>query len=1014
MAEEKLKEELKKKLKEIFQFENEDLDFGIYRIMNYKRKEIDEFIEKELIDEIKKQLQLVSEEERKEIEEKMKEISSKNGVKKYLEALEKGDEERLRIYEEDFEKQIGEYERLKRQLEEIKISEDLEREIYNHLIVFFSRYYDKGDFITKRRYGKNEKYAVPYNGEEILLYWANKDHYYIKTTDYFKKYIFKTLKGDIKVIFRVVEAEEEKANIKSPEKKFFVLNEKVFDFDKDKRELSIYFEYRGLTEEEEEKYKHGQSASQDKINEEVVRILEEKIPQNSLARLMFKKEGEKTLIEKHLYRYTRRNTTDYFIHKDLKGFLERELDFYIKNEFLQLEDLQILEQSGYFDKLRLYLIGVKAFRNIALKIIEFLAQIENFQKKLWEKKKFVIDTHYVITLDKIKEFAGEEFLESILDEILSNEKQLEEWKELFGIKGNSKDDLILNNGQLQLNGKEWKKLPIDTKYFDEEFKWKLLVALSKNNDLDKILDGILINSENFQALNLLLNKYYERVQTIYIDPPYNTGSDEFLYKDNYQHASWLTMIENRLRLAKELMNDSGIFFSNIDDNEVDNFGVLLRKLFRENKTDKIIWKKASDGRWGKMKNVKTFRKDHEYIMVTYKEIEEMNKLREKPQFKHEHGNPDNDPRGPYKVGSISRKEEASDPNHPNYYTVISPTGKKFTRQWDFPKEEFERLDRDGRIYWGKDGNSVPGLKIFLNEEREVTPYSVLIEKGTNTEAKEEFLNILGKEFEIIINQLNPKPHKLIKTLLQISTKRDSCIIDFFAGSGTTAHAVMKLNKEDGRKRKFILVEMADYFDTVIIPRIKKVAYSFNWKEGKPQDTDAIGVFFKYHTLEQYEDALENIEFDEIMGKKVSELLPDYIFYMLEWETKQSTTFLNLEKMQVPFSYKLKIIENYQQKIVNVDLVETFNYLLGLLVKGYKVLEENGRKYVFVFGEKEGKRVEIVWRSVRDIDFEKDKDVIEREIKKLGPAEIYINGDAVVKGFRAIEPLFKQLMFEEVR
>ncbi|MGC9080043.1 MAG: site-specific DNA-methyltransferase, partial [Nanopusillaceae archaeon] len=211
-------------------------------------------------------------------------------------------------------------------------------------------------------------------------------------------------------------------------------NERVFDFDENKKELDIYFEYRSLTEEEKERYKEGNTVSQDKINEETIKILQEKIPENSLAGLIFKQEGEKTLIQKHLYKYTRRNTTDYFIHRDLKGFLERELDFYIKNEFLQLDDLQVLERSGYFDRLKLYLIGVRAFRNIALKIIEFLAQIENFQKKLWEKKKFVIDTHYVITLDKIKEYAGEEFLQSILDEILSNEKQKEEWKELFEIE----------------------------------------------------------------------------------------------------------------------------------------------------------------------------------------------------------------------------------------------------------------------------------------------------------------------------------------------------------------------------------------------------------------------------------------------------------------------------------------------------------------------------------------------------------------------------------------------------
>jgi adenine-specific DNA-methyltransferase len=368
-----LKEKLKSKLREIFRFEREDLDFGIYRIMNYKRKEIEKFIEKELIEEVKKQFNMASEEEKK--------------------------------------------------IEEIETSENLEKEIYNHLINFFSRYYDNGDFISKRRYSKKEKYCIPYNGEEILLYWTNKDQYYIKTTEYFRKYTFRIGNpARLTVNFRVVEAEEEKGNVKSQEKKFFVLNKRIYDFDKKKKELTIYFEYRALTDEEKEKYKRGKSVLQDKINKEIISVLREKIPQNNLIRLIFKKEKEKIFIEKHLYRYTRRNTTDYFIHKELKGFLERELNFYIKNEFLQLEDLQILEQNGYSEKLKLYLIRVRTFRNIALKIIEFLAQIENFQKKLWEKKKFVIDTHYVITLDKIREYAGEKFLESILDEILRQDK----------------------------------------------------------------------------------------------------------------------------------------------------------------------------------------------------------------------------------------------------------------------------------------------------------------------------------------------------------------------------------------------------------------------------------------------------------------------------------------------------------------------------------------------------------------------------------------------------------------
>jgi len=671
--------------------------------------------------------------------------------------------------------------------------------------------------------------------------------------------------------------------------------------------------------------------------------------------------------------------------------------------------LKVLEESGYFDKLRLYLIGVRAFRNIALKIIEFLAQIENFQKKIWEKKKFVIDTHYVITLDKIKEYAGEEFLESILDEILSNEKQLEEWGELFGIEVKRKEDLIENN---TLNGKEWKKLPIDTKYFDEEFKWKLLVALSKNNDLDEILNGVLIKSENWQALNLLLKKYYEKVKTIYIDPPYNTGSDEFLYKDNYQHSSWLTMMENRLKLAKELMKEDGVIFVSIDDNEMDNLSKLMKLIFGEyNFISNIIWKKKASPQ----NDAKWLSDNHDFIILSsrYRESWHPTLLPRTDEQKKRYKNIDHDPRGPWAPSDLSVKTY-----NPKYvFPIIDPkTGKEYWppkgRCWMTSKERIQQLIEDNRIYFDK---GTPVLKRFLSEVRSgIVPLTLWDDVPYTTKGIRELKDLfLTESAEPIYS--NPKPVDLIKKIVYISTQRKSSgdiVIDFFAGSGTIAHAVMKLNKEDGGKRKFILVEMADYFDTVIIPRIKKVAYSFNWKYGTPQDADGIGVFFKYHTLEQYEDALENIEFEKPQ-KTLYELTDYFVKYMLEWETKKSKTFLNIDEMKDPFNYKLKIIENYQQKIVNVDLVETFNYLLGLNVSRYEVLQENKRKYVFVFGEKDGKRIAIVWRSIKDIDFERDKEVIEAKLKEFEPDEIYINGEALVKGFRHIEPLFKSLMFEKV-
>jgi len=952
----------------LFQFETQDLDFGIYRIMNYKRREIERFIDEELIEEIKKQLSLLSEEEKKRLEEKVRAAESKNGVKAYLEAKRRGDEERARIYREDFAEQIDEYEKLKQQLEQVKTSEDLERGIYNHLINFFSRYYDNGDFISKPRGAKKERYAVPYSGEEVLLYWANKDQYYIKTTEHFRKYAFK-VKG-LTVNFRVVEAEEEKGNVKATEKKLFVLNERIYDFNEGKNELNIYFEYRTLTGEEKERYKHGNTISQDKANEETIKVLEERIPENSPARLIFEKEGEKTLIEKHLYRYTRRNTTDYFIHKDLKGFLERELDFYIKNELLQLENLQVLEESGYFDKLKLYLIGARVFRNIALKIIEFLAQIENFQKKIWEKKKFVIQTDYVITLDKIKEYAGEEFLESILDEILNNKKQLEEWKELFGIKVEKKEDLIERN---TLESKKWKKLPIDTKHFDEEFKWKLLVALSDKNDLDEILDGVLIKSENWQALNLLLNKYYEKVQTIYIDPPFNTGSD-FLYKDNYQDSSWLTLMENRLKFARRLLKENGSLFLHLDYNANYLGRILLNDIFRpEGFVNEIIWRIG----WvsGYKTQVDAFVRNHDTIFF-------YSRSGRKGFFNK-------------KLSKIKYKSFAIDTIKQELEEIIS--------KWGIEKDKIRTskitfIDNYGNVY--KIGLETKKGEYNIEDTWNCNEYEELNSNKIKRNAKEYTPN--GSD-------ITQKPEELLERTILLTTKEGDLVLDFFAGSGTSIAVAHK------QKRKWIGIEIGNYFESDIIWRMKHVlignsnhepcgiSKKINWQGGG---------FFKYQYLEQYEDALENIEFEKLQ-KELYEFSDYFVKYMLEWETKKSRTFLNIDELKDPFNYKLKIIENYQQKIVNVDLVETFNYLIGLHVSRYKVQQDSDRKYVFVFGEKNGTRTAVVWRNMNGIDFGKDKEIIEQAIKEFSPSEIYVNGDCAVKGFKPIEPEFKALMFQKV-
>ena len=206
-------------------------------------------------------------------------------------------------------------------------------------------------------------------------------------------------------------------------------------------------------------------------------------------------------------------------------------------------------------------------------------------------------------------------------------------------------------------------------------------------------NNILIEGDNFHSLSVLNYTHKELIDVIYIDPPYNTGNNDFVYndkfidsEDGYKHSKWLNFMEKRLKLAKNLMSENGVMFISIDDNEAIQLKMLCNRMFGENNTDIMIWRKSGVGRDGKMKNTTTFRKDHEYIIVCYKGEKVLNKIIETPNFVNTYPNPDNDPRGPYKAGSISRTEEASNPNHKNYYTVTTPSGKKITRQFDISKE----------------------------------------------------------------------------------------------------------------------------------------------------------------------------------------------------------------------------------------------------------------------------------------------------------------------------------------
>jgi adenine-specific DNA-methyltransferase len=530
-------QKLKNVLKEVFQLDQADLDFGIYRIMNQKRDDITDFLDNRLLSQVK---------------EILAKNSNGNNAKTQKDLNTATEQAKALGIDPSSLPKVQE---LQKKLANLTSTEILEQEVYSHMANFFKRYYKDGDFISLRRY-KKDVYAIPYEGEEVKLHWANHDQYYIKTSEHLKNYGFK-ITGNKTVKIELKEASTEQNNNKEQsgkERRFKIYEEQPIEVSEDGNALTLNFTYE----------QHDKKVKQDKLLAKALSTIVSNLPSefnDVLALAPTEKNKKRTILEKHLNDFSARNTFDYFIHKDLGGFLSRELDFYIKNEVLYLDDINTDNEQDFTAQLS----KVKALKQVAQKIITFLAQLENFQKKLWLKKKFVVSTNYCVTLDRIPE--------SYYPEIAKNKAQLEEWKELFKID-KLKEDLLTVSYTEPLTSEFLKNQPylvLDTKFFSQEFKDNLLAEFY---DLDKETEGLLVNSENFQALNLLSAKYEGNVGLIYTDPPYNAKSSEILYKNTFKHSSWNSFMENRISSSLPFLKEGGLIEVAIDD-YVSSFTTLL-------------------------------------------------------------------------------------------------------------------------------------------------------------------------------------------------------------------------------------------------------------------------------------------------------------------------------------------------------------------------------------------------------------------------------------------------------
>ena len=423
-------------------------------------------------------------------------------------------------------------------------------------------------------------------------------------------------------------------------------------------------------------------------------------------------------------------------------------------------------------------------------------------------------------------------------------------------------------------------------------KYHQLLPKKDKSLTDKVSlnDNLILHGDNLKALKALLPTYASKVKCIYIDPPYNTGNERWVYNDNVnspmmqewlgkvvdredftRHDKWLCMMMPRLKLLRELMREDGVIFVSIDDNEVHHLRMLMDEVFEErNIICEIVWQK----KFSRQSDAKWFSDTHEYLIVYAKdkEIWKPNLLPRTEKQDLRYKNFDNDYRGPWSPDNLVVKTYSKEYDYPiktpSGRTVNPPTG--FC--WRYSKERLQKLIADNRIWFGEKGGNVPRIKRFLSEVKKgLVPVTLWLRDfaGDTQEAVREVKTILeDQKFD------SPKPVKLIRRVLQVASGQNSIILDSFAGSATTAHAVLDLNKEDGGNRRFILVECEDYADKITAERVRRVIKGIpNAKEEKLRE--GLGGTFSYFELG------DPIEMESILeGDKLPSLLElaRYVFY----------------------------------------------------------------------------------------------------------------------------------------
>lgn len=748
-------------------------------------------------------------------------------------------------------------------------------EIYNKLFTFFDSYLNETGtpfFIDTPIY-KNIYAKIYSNSKDTNLFYKTQNLYYVKSDIIFESITLSDSKGKYNFYFDASEFKQNSDNNKS--KTFFKLHSIGFD-ENDIKQITIKVSnQKDLFPKLSNIFKQNSN----EFNEEFLKALD-----NNKIKI-----NEEEL--KKIFRsYRKQNEIDFFIHKNAKAFLEEQFDLWMFNHLYK--DSQIQQWNPNAIK------RMQEVRNIAYEIIYFIAKFEDELKAIWLKPKFAKNTEYVFSLDIIINKAKDS--KKLLDLIFKDKNfknQIKEWKELNLIDEN------FNISSLQGKIEEiekYKFIPIDTKHLSREVKFELLSSFDNSEEL---LNGELIKSDNFQALNTIMPKYQGKIDLIYIDPPFNTGSD-FEYKDKFQDSTWLSLMENRLELAKNLLSDKGSFYLHLDHNANYRGRELLNAIFgEENFRNEIVW---SFGGKGLVNAKSNYIRNYNSILFFTKTDKQILKLRN----------------GKISSSVLNRFGKYIDDSGYITFSILKNSGDKLELQKAtksfMAKYNRQPMDKDIARDYSK-GSFIKDVWNDIPIIRQNDVYGEFIKNGEN---------------------LTQKPEALLQRIIKASSDENSIVLDFFAGSGTTCAVALKLG------RKFLGVEMGKHFYKVVIPRLKKVIAGFQSGISKETEYKGGGAF-RYYELESYEEALANCEYVLKIGndKKINSIpynIDDYYnenidFYEGIIDYRKSRKLIKKLNKAENKPITINMSAEYREEF---DIFQTIANLINLKIKRL-FLDKNG-------------------------------------------------------------------------